>query len=165
MTRRGLFITIFVGLLFATSFASASQIPDAPAIEDPLVVYFYSEKCPDCATIKGLLDVMIYDLPRGSDDIAAYNVAEDGVLDLLVKLESAFGVEAPDIPMIFVGTADVFTIDSPEPRIMDAITRCARENCASPLSLIAPKPFPWGDVLRLGALALIGFLLAVWQTR
>jgi len=164
MVRRGILYTLCFGLLLTLGTGALADTPEGQPIEDPLVVYFYSQGCPDCATIKELLDVMVYDLPRGADDIAAYDVAEEGVLDLLVKLESAFGVEAPDIPMVFIGTADVFTVDSPEPRIMDAITRCARENCPSPLSLIAPKPFPWGDVLRLSALALIGLLLAVWQT-
>jgi thiol-disulfide isomerase/thioredoxin len=157
MSRRGVVVAI---LMLALSGSVAGVFA---AAEDPLVVFFYAEGCPDCVRIKGLLDALLPDLPRGEDDIAAYNVADEGTLDLLAKLESAFGVEILSTPVLFIGSG-VFTADD-EPQIMDAITRCAREGCPSPLAAIAPKPFPWGDLVRLTGFALFVVLLAVWQTR
>ena len=137
-------------------------VPVHATVEDPMVVYFYEVGCPDCAQIRSLLDAMVYDLPRGEEDIASYDIEAEGTLKLLEKLESAYGVEINTTPIVFVGE-QVFTADQ-EQSITDAINRYARNGYVSPLQIIAPEPFPWGDLLRLVALATIGLLLALWQT-
>ena len=159
MTPRAVRRVMVLGLIAIAILGTAAQA----TVEDPLVVYFYEVGCPDCAQIKSLLEGMVYDLPRGEEDIASYDIAEDGTLDLLAKLESAYGVEIYTTPVVFVSER-VFTADD-ELQIMDAISRCKQGGCVSPLEIIAPEPFPWGDLFRFAAVAVIGALLAFWQTR
>jgi len=141
--------------MLAFCLLSALPLRGAAEAGDPLVLYFYEDGCPACVDVKEHLDALVDYLPQREADIASYEVSEEGVWELLRKLESAYKVEILSLPAVFVGD-HVFKAGQ-EPQISDAITRCARESCASPLAAIAVPPFPWGDILRLGGFSLLFF--------
>lgn len=136
---------------------TALPLKGATEVGDPLVLYFYEDGCPACVDVKEHLDALVDYLPRGESDIASHEVSEEGAWELLRELESAYEVEILSLPAVFIGDR-VFTAGQ-ELQMSDAITRCAREGCASPLVSIATPPFPWGDILRLAGFSLLFFFL------
>lgn len=130
----------------------------------PVVVAFYEEGCPDCARIDEVLVALASDLPASA--VRRYEISEPGSMRILRRLMAAYNLDekTATVPIVFVGDTVVIGGDrSQELRLMDAISRCARSECPSPLARIDLSAFPWRDVARLALLVGLVVLFALLQ--
>lgn len=130
----------------------------------PVVVAFYEAGCPDCARIDEVLVALASDLPASA--VRRYEISEPGSMRILRRLMAAYNLseKTATVPIVFVGDTVVVGADrSQELKLMDAISRCARSECPSPLARIDLSAFPWKDVARLALLVGLAVLLALLQ--
>jgi hypothetical protein len=130
----------------------------------PVVVAFYEEGCPDCARIDEVLVALASDLPASA--VRRYEISEPGAMRILRRLLAAYDLseKTATVPIVFIGDTVVMGGDrSQELRLMDAISRCARSECPSPLARIDLSAFPWRDVARLALLVGLVVLFALLQ--
>lgn len=128
------------------------------AADRPQIVVFYQEGCPDCVRMDEALTLALEETP--GPEVARYELSAPGTRDLLERLASAFEVDSPNVPLIFVGDKSIVGAGLPqELQLRAEIQHCVSVGCPSPLDRVFP-PFPWLDLLALvGILALAAFFL------
>jgi hypothetical protein len=129
---------------------------------DPTVLVFFEAGCHSCELVEELLAELAVDLPPSA--IRRYEISEPGAIELLSALAAAYEVEADTVPVVFVGEEVVIGAGrSAEFGLRAAIGDCVVRGCVTPLDRIRPPPFPWSDVLRLGAFAALLLVLLMLQ--
>jgi len=137
---RRLVTILFAGILVFTAFHIACA-----ASEDPMVVVFYKEGCPDCRRLDELLDGLS---SRHSDlTIGHYEISDPGAQDLLSRLSFSYGVLDTDYPIVFVGEkAFVGMSRAKDLDVRTAVLDCIARSCPSPLSHIKETSLSWDHV-------------------
>jgi len=129
--------------------------------EDPVVLFFYGEGCPDCMAVDELLTALSSDLPESA--LRRYEISDPEAAELLSKLEAAYGIEEASVPIVFVGDDVIIGAGrAQEFKLRDAIGHCVTLGCPSPLARIRP-PVSVDDLLRLAMFAAVFVILAIWQ--
>lgn len=153
---RGLAVILFAGILVLTAFHIACA-----ASEDPTVVVFYKEGCPDCRR----LDELLNGLSSQHSDlmIGHYEISDPGAQDLLSHLSFSYGVLDTNYPIVFVGDkAFVGVSRARELDVRNAIVECISRSCPSPLSRLKETSLSWNHVfiaLGVGMFLLLVLLL------
>ena len=133
----------------------------AASAQDPVVLFFYAEGCPDCMAVEELLTALIIDLPESA--LQRYEISDPKAAELLAELKDAYGIEEASVPIVFVGdNVAVGAGRAQEFKLRDAIGRCVTLGCPSPLARIRP-PVSVDDLLWLALFAAVFVILAVWQ--
>jgi len=138
---RGLAVILFTGILVLTAFHSACA-----ASEDPMVVVFYKEGCPDCQRLDELLD----GLSSQHSDLAIdhYEISDPVAQDLLSRLSFSYGVLDTNYPIVFVGDkAFVGVSRAKELDVRTAVLECIARSCPSPLSRLKEAGLSWNHVV------------------
>jgi hypothetical protein len=157
MLRRRLLVVLALALAVSMVALGAAEEAD-----DPLVLVFFEEGCHSCELVEELLVGLAVDLPPSA--IRRYEITETGAIELLTALAAAYEVDADTVPVVFVGDEVVIGAgQSMEFGLRAAIGDCVVKGCVSPLDRVRTPPFPWGDVLRLGAFALLLLFLLLLQ--
>lgn len=137
---RRLVTILFTGILVFTGLQIACA-----ASEDPMVVVFYKEGCPDCRRLDELLDQLS---SQHSDlTIDHYEISAPGTQDLLSRLSFSYGVLDTNYPIVFVGdNAFVGVSRAKELDVRTAILECIARSCPSPLSRLKETSLSWNHV-------------------
>ena len=142
----------------------ALTVPASAEDADPIVLFFHDAECPDCEVIAGLLDELLVGMPEGA--MRAIEIGEPGAVELLGSLCTAYGVEAANVPVVFVSDEVIVGAGRAEEfQLRAAIGDCLTRPCSSPLLALQSDPFPWTDVLWLAAVAAVFAFLMAWQVR
>jgi len=143
-------------MLFAAILVLAAFHIAAAASQDPLVVVFYKEGCPDCQRLDELLDGLS---SQHSDlTIDHYEISDPDAQDLLSRLSFSYGVLDTDYPIVFVGEkAFVGVSRAKEVDVRTAVLDCIARSCPSPLSRLNETSLSWNHVVL--ALSIGVFLL------
>jgi len=150
------------GLLVFAVMIFGSALPLVAAEEEPWIVVFYEEGCPNCAQIEELLEGLTSELPASA--IARYDISDPEALDLLMELAEAYDVETSSVPVVFVGDEVVLGAGrAQEFELRNAIGACTVRGCPSPLAR-APSITFRSSLLRLTFFAVLFALLLWWQT-
>ena len=146
--------------LFALTIPLA--LPTVAAEQEPWIVVFYEEGCPDCAQVEELLAGLTSELPASA--IVRYDISDPEMLDLLMELADAYDVETSSVPVVFVGDEVVLGAGrAQEFELRNAIGACTVNDCPSPLAR-APSIAFRSSLLRLTLFAALFALLLWWQT-
>jgi glutaredoxin len=130
--------------------------------EEPWIVVFFEEGCPDCAQVEELLEGLTSELPASAT--VRYDIAEPEALDLLMELAVVYEVETSSVPVVFVGDNVIVGAGrSQEFELRNAIGECTIHGCLSPLSRV-PSLVSRASLLRLTLFAVLFALLLWWQT-
>jgi thiol-disulfide isomerase/thioredoxin len=133
----------------------------ATGAENPIVLFFYAEGCPDCMAIDELLTALSSDLPPAA--LSRYEISDPKASGLLEKLKAAYGIGDASVPIVFVGDDVVVGAGkAQEFKLRDAIGHCATLGCPSPLTRVRP-PVTADDLIRLAVFAAALVILAIWQ--
>jgi len=144
-------------LMLATAVLSTSG-----ASEDPLIVAFYEEGCPGCLQVEELLTALTSELPESA--VSRYEISEPDAFSLLAALATAYEIESPTVPIVFVGDIAVIGAGRPQEfQLRNAIGDCIVHGCPSPFDRILTKRSVNRDLLRLGLFAVAFVLLWLWQ--
>lgn len=137
---RILLTSLLTSILVLTAFHSACAAP-----EDPMVVVFYKEGCPDCRRLDELLDGLS---SQHSDlTIDHYEISDPDVQDLLSRLSFSYGVLGTNYPIVFVGDkAFVGMSRAKELDVRTAVLECIARSCPSPLSRLKETGLSWNHV-------------------
>ena len=150
------------GLLVFAVLVLGSTLSLTGAEEEPWIVVFYEEGCPDCAQVEELLEGLAAELPASA--IVRYDISDSEALDLLMELAHAYEVEASSVPVVFVGNEVVLGAGrAQEFELRNAIGACTVRGCPSPLAR-APSVAFRSSLLRLTVFAVLFALLLWWQT-
>ena len=150
------------GLLVFAVLILGSALPLIAAEEEPWIVVFYEEGCPDCAQVEELLEGLTSELSASA--IVRYDISDPEALDLLLELAEAYDVEASSVPVVFVGDEVVLGAGrAQEFELRNAIGACTVRSCPSPLAR-APSIAFGSSLLRLTVFAVLFALLLWWQT-
>jgi len=142
--------------------AISLTFPSAAADDEPWIVVFSEEGCPDCAQIEEVLEGLTFEL--SSSAIARYDISNPEALDLLMELATAYEVEVSTVPVVFVGDEVVLGAGrAQEFELRNAIGECTIHGCPSPLAR-APSLAFRSSLLRLTLFAVLFALLLWWQT-
>jgi len=154
---RILLTSLFTGILVLTAFHIA-----AAASQDPLVVVFYKEGCPDCRHLDELLDGLSSE--HSDITIGHYEISDPGAQDLLSRLSFSYGVLDTNYPIVFVGDkAFVGVSRAKEVDVRTAVVDCIARSCPSPLSHLNEASLSWDHVVI--ALGVSMFLLLLLLPR
>lgn len=149
------------GLLFA-ALVFAAFLPAFSAENEPWIVVFYEDGCPDCAQIEELLAGLTSELPESA--IVRYDISDPKSLDLLMELARAYEVDVSSVPAVFVGEEVVLGAGrAQEFELRNAIGECTVHGCPSPLAR-SPSLALRSSILRLAVFAVLFALLLWWQT-
>ncbi len=149
-------------LLAVVTLALSLSFPAVAADEEPWIVVFFDEGCPDCAQIEEVLEGLTSELPESA--IVRYDVSDAESLDLLMELATAYEVEVSTVPVVFVGEEVVLGAGrAQEFELRNAIGECTIQGCPSPLAR-APSLAFRSSLLRLTLFAVLFALLLWWQT-
>ncbi len=138
------------------------QVQTESQVTQPAIVVFYEEGCPDCVQMEGALEELVV----GHDElvIVRYEINEPGMMDLLWKLSSHYGVLATSVPVIFVGEEAIVGAGRAEEfHLRTAVDDCITYGCPSPLAYAEGPGFPRRDLLVLGAFVVLFVLLFYLQ--
>jgi thiol-disulfide isomerase/thioredoxin len=129
---------------------------------DPSVVVFYEQDCPDCELMKQVLDELTAEHP--DLEIARYEIAQPGTMDLWIELLEDAGVEIAEVdlgvPTLFIGEELFLRARAEdEEAVRRAVIRCATEGCPSPLPSPANRWVDLGILLGFAALLALLYLL------
>jgi len=132
---------LFAGILVLTAFHIAYA-----ASEDPMVVVFYKEGCPDCQRLDELLDGLS---SQHSDlTIGHYEISTPGAQDLLSRLSFSYGVLDINYPIVFVGdNAFVGVSRAKELDVRTAVLECIARSCPSPLPRLKETSLSWNHIV------------------
>ena|GEM_PF-294861 len=130
--------------------------------EDPMVVVFYKEGCPDCRRLDELLDGLS---SQHSDlTIGHYEISAPGTQGVLSRLSFSYGVLGTNYPIVFVGDkAFVGMSRAKEVDVRTAVLDCIARSCPSPLSRLKETSLSWNHVVI--ALGFAVFLLLLLLSR
>ena len=132
-------------VILAVAPMALSQVQTGPETSLPRIVVFYEEDCPDCARMEGSIEDLLAEHPDLA--VARYEIGAAGALDLLEDLTERYGIQATNVPIVFVGDeAIVGAGRSEEIRLRAAIERCLAAGCSSPLSHTSALRIPWVDL-------------------
>ncbi len=149
-------------LLAVVTLALSLPFLAVAADEEPWIVVFFDEGCPDCAQIEEVLEGLTSELPESA--IVRYDVSDAESLDLLMELATAYEVEVSTVPVVFVGEEVVLGAGrAQEFELRNAIGECTIRGCPSPLAR-APSLAFRSSLLRLTLFAVLFALLLWWQT-
>ena len=148
----------WIAMLFAAILVLTALHIAAAASQDPMVVVFYKEGCPDCQRLDELLGGL--SSQHGSLTIGHYEISDPGAQDLLSRLSFSYGVLDTDYPIVFVGEkAFVGVSRAKEVDVRTAILDCIARSCPSPLSRIKETSLSWDHVVIALAVATFFLLL------
>ena len=151
-TAPGWIVLLLAAVLAFTVF------PIAAASEEPMIVVFSKEGCPDCQRLDKLLDGLASQHTQLT--IAHYEISDTGAQDLLSRLSFSYGVLDTDYPIVFVGDkAFVGVSRAMEVAIRSAVLECITRGCPSPLTRLSETSLSWDHVFI--ALGVGMFLLLV----
>jgi len=138
---RRLLASLLTAILVLTAFYIA-----AAASQDPMVIVFYKEGCPDCRRLDELLDGLS---SQHSDlTIGHYAITAPGAQDLLSRLSFSYGVLDTDYPIVFVGEkAFVGVSRAKDLDVRTAVLDCIARSCPSPLSRLKETSLSWDHVV------------------
>ena len=152
-TAPGWIVLLLAAVLAFTAFHIAYA-----ASEEPMVVVFSKEGCPDCQRLDKLLDGLASQHTQLT--IAHYEISDTGAQDLLSRLSFSYGVLDTDYPIVFVGDkAFVGVSRAKEVAIRSAVLECITRGCPSPLIRLSETSLSWDHVVI--ALGIAMFLLLV----
>jgi glutaredoxin len=150
------------GLLVFAVLILASVLALVAAEDEPWIVVFFAEGCPDCALVEELLKGLTSELPATA--VVRYDISDPEALDLLVELAEAYAVETSSVPVVFVGDEAILGAGrAQEFELRNAIGACTVRGCSSPLER-APSLAFHTSLLRLTLFAVLFALLLWWQT-
>jgi thiol-disulfide isomerase/thioredoxin len=145
-----------------TCVAGLATAQSAPASDEPVVLVFYEEGCPNCAAVEELLVGLAADLPP--DAIRRYEISDTGNLRLLKRLEEAYGIDVSTVPVVFVGDQVIVGAGrAQEFKLRAAIGDCATVGCPSPLDRLAPAVPLWKSLVKAALFAVLVVALALLQ--
>ena len=149
-------------LLAIVALTASLALQAAADDDEPWIVVFFEEGCPDCAQIEEVLEGLTSELSGSA--IARYDVSDPEALDLLMELATAYEVEVSTVPVVFVGDEVVLGAGrAQEFELRNAIGECTIHGCPSPLAR-APSLAFRSSLLRLTLFAVLFALLLWWQT-
>jgi len=128
----------------------------------PTVLYFHQEGCPECETIREVLDEMQQEHPELT--VGSYEITQPGNLDLLEDLAARFGVYMLSVPIVFVGQ-DTIVVGAELGDRLDlraAIDACATKECPSLLDTPSSERLRT-DLWILAAMTALFSLLYLFQ--
>jgi len=137
----------------------AVSTPNPPK---PMIVFFYEEGCPHCATMEGLLDELLV----GHEDVpvARYEINAPGSSALLWKLSAHYGVVATSVPVIFIGDQAIIGAGrAQEFRLRNAVGDCVQLGCPSPLEYVEGGKAVLKDILIASAFVGLFIALLIFQ--
>jgi len=163
-------------MLLAVLVAAPTFATEEP-LEAPTVVIFYQPSCSSCERLDEYLAPFVYrELP--AESIVKHDISSPEAVALQGEFLAAYrqgkfsvplGAQAQvdgdrvDYPLIFIGDKILAGMSVVNERaISDAIVRCYREGCTSPMEIVYP-PIPWSEILRLAAFAGLAILLIILQ--
>jgi len=150
-----------VGLLLLAALGLVAVASPASG-QEPWIVVFYEDGCPDCAQIEELLGGLTAELPESA--IVRYDISDPTSLDLLMELARAYEVDVSSVPAVFVGDEAVLGAGrAQEFELRNAIGECTVHGCPSPLARSPSLAFR-SSILRLALFAALFALLLWWQT-
>jgi len=154
MRHRSVFLAL---AMLAVSLA----LPVLAAEDEPWVVVFFEEGCPDCAQVEEILEGLMLELPDSV--IVRYDISDPEALGLLMELAEGYAVEVSSVPVVFVGDEVILGAGrSQEFELRNAIGECTIHGCPSPLAR-APSLAFRPSLLRLTLFAVLFALLLWWQ--
>jgi len=125
---------------------------------------FWAQGCPNCTVMKAFLKELKGKYPELA--VVEHEVAfHPGQWRLMVRLAQAYGIEAEETPVVFVG--DVATVGvgrTVEMEIEEEVARCIAQGCPSPLERLPPargiilSPLE-AALIALGAVLILLFIL------
>lgn len=134
-------VILFVGILVFTAFHIVCA-----ASEDPIVVVFYKEGCPDCRRLDELLDGL--SSQHRDLTIGHYEISAPEAQDLLSRLSFSYGALDTNYPIVFVGdNAFVGVSRAKELDVRTAVLECIARSCPSPLSRLKETSLSWNHVV------------------
>jgi hypothetical protein len=137
-------VAVIVIVLAVVSMA-LSQVQSGPETAQPEIVVFYEENCPDCVRMEGSIEELLAEHPDTA--VARYEIGAPGALDLLGDLSAEYGIEATNVPIIFVGEDVIVGAGrAEEMRLRTAIGKCLAAGCPSPLTRMDTLHIPWADL-------------------
>ena len=140
-TAQSWIVLLLAAVLALTAFHIA-----AAASENPMVVVFNKEGCPDCRRLEELLDGLASQ--HSQLTIGHYEISDPGAQDLLSRLSFSYGVLDTDYPIVFVGEkAFVGVSRAKEIAVRSAVLDCIARNCPSPLSRLSKTSLSWDHVV------------------
>jgi len=140
-TAPGWIVLLLAAVLAFTAFHIA-----AAASQDPLVVVFYKEGCPDCQRLDKLLDGLASQ--HSQLTIGHYEISAPEAQDLLSRLSFSCGVLDTNYPIVFVGEkAFVGVSRAKEVDVRTAVLDCIARSCPSPLSRLKETSLSWNHVV------------------
>jgi len=149
-------------LLALVALAVSLALPALATDDEPWIVVFFEEGCPDCAQVEEVLEGLTLELPESV--IVRYDISDPEALDLLMELALAYDVEVSSVPVVFVGDEVILGAGrSQEFELRNAVGECTIQGCPSPLAR-APSLAFRTSLLRLTLLAVLFALLLWWQT-
>ena len=158
MIRRSILCSVTLLLLLTATAAAADS-----ASEQPWLLVFYEEGCPNCLEMEALLEPLTYDLPESA--VARYEITAPDNLDLLVALGEEYGVDVSTVPVIFVGDVAIVGVGrTQEFELRNAVGDCIVEGCPSPFERIVTASSFRADLGRALWIALLFAVLWFWQT-
>jgi len=132
-------------LLAATLVLTAFHIACA-ASQDPMVVVFYKEGCPDCQRLDELLDGLSSE--HTDLTIGHYEITAPGAQDLLSRLSFSYGVLDTNYPIVFVGEKAFVGVSRAKGLdVRSAVLDCIARSCPSPLSRLNEASLSWNHVV------------------
>lgn len=150
----------FIGFALTVSLLLLLGLIGWAEAEEPLIVVFYEEDCPDCIRMEGVLEELLSEHPNLT--VVHYEINDPGASDLLWRLSSRYGILTTKVPVIFVGEeAIVGAGRAEEVRLRTAVEDCLLVGCPSPFARPGGMGLPWGDLFVLGLFVslLVLFLL------
>ena len=107
-------------------------------LEEPVILVFHEEGCPDCQRMEAVLQELLSKHPDLS--VAYYEVTQPGSPELFDALADRYGVLLLKVPIIYVGeVAIVGAGRAQEMRLREAVEGCASSGCISPLKFTGSK--------------------------
>jgi len=153
--RVAYFLVLAVAIFTSTPAAAAEM-------EDPVILIFFEEGCPNCRTVEELIAELALDLPDSA--IRRHEISDPDSFELFTALGEAYEINVDTVPTVFVGDEVVVGAgQAAEFALRAAIGDCSIRGCPSPLDRIRPASFPWQDLLRLGGYAALLLLLLLLQ--
>ena len=118
----------------------------AAASENPMVVVFNREGCPDCQHLDKLLDGLSSE--HSDLTIGHHEISDPDAQDLLSRLSFSYGVLDTNYPIVFVGDkAFVGVSRAKELDVRAAVLDCIARSCPSPLSRLNETSLSWNHVV------------------
>ena len=131
--------------------------------EEPIILVFHEEGCPDCHRMEAVLQELLASYPDLS--VARYEITQPGSSELFKSLADRYGVLVLKVPIIYVGEVAIVGAGRiQEMRLREAVEGCALNGCISPLRFSERgKRLSATSYFILGAVAISLLLLLMFS--